>query len=345
MKKIVSLILIVLTVFSLILSLSSCSNNETSAQNNQTYTKPQPRDESEYINVVTRVGSLKGPTTIGLVNLMNASKNGKIKYSYDFTMETQASELSAKLVQGTLDIALIPANLAANLYNKTDGNIVVIDINTLGVLYCITGDTTISKISDLEGKTIVTTGQGTTPEYAIRYLLAQNKVNATLEFKSEANEIASILNANPETIAVLPQPFATTVLLQNENLKSAFSLNDEWDAVSGNTSNLVTGVTVVRKEFLNEYPELVEHFITEHKKSVSLVSLDLSGTSQLVVDAGIIPKAPVAQKAIPLCNIVCLTNLDMKTSLSGYLQTLYELNAQSIGGKMPNDDFYYVIEQ
>ena len=292
--------------------------------------------------VSVRVGALSGPTTIGIVNLINDSANGQLETDYQLTMATQPDEIAAAINAGDLDIALIPANLAAVLYNRTEGGIRAIDINTYGVLYCISNDDSISSVSDLAGKTVITTGQGATPEYAINYLLDQYGVtDCTLDFKTEGAEVVASLQADPNQIAILPQPAATAALAQVEGLISNFSLNDEWNSVSPDSA-FVTGVTVVRTAFLEEHSDLVERFLVDHHNSVIKSGEDLEGTAQLVVDQGIIGAVPVAQRAIPLCNIACVTGADMKNDLSAYLQTLFDANPQSIGGALPGDDFYWI---
>ncbi|MGP1348974.1 MAG: ABC transporter substrate-binding protein [Stomatobaculum sp.] len=288
-----------------------------------------------------RVGSLKGPTTMGLVQLMERSKNGTAEGSYHFSMATQPDELLARTVSGELDIALVPANMAAVLYNKTQGGIAVIDINTLGVLYCVTGDESIHSVKDLSGKTVLSVGQGATPEYVLNILLEKNGVtDCSVEFKSEATEIAALLKNDPSKIAVLPQPFVTAAQAQNEKLRTAFSLTEEWDALP-DSSRLITGVTVVRREFLNENAEAVKLFLKEHAESAERAAEDLSGTAALIAEYGIIEKAPIAEKALPACNIVCISGEEMKAALSGYLEALSAQDMKAVGGKLPEADFYY----
>lgn len=300
----------------------------------------QTHDNVRQKTVQIRVGSLKGPTTMGIVNLMKKAENGETTDQYEFTMAVAADEISAKLVSGDLDIALIPANLASVLYHKTQGKVRVVDINTLGVLYCVTTDADITAPEDLAGKTVVTTGQGTTPEYAIRTLLERaDVIDCTLEFKSEATEVAALLKDGSAQIAVLPQPFATATMMQNDALKIGFSLSEEWDR-QDQTSHLVTGVTVVRNEFLETYPDAVARFLQEHAESAKKTDLDVEGTAALVAEYGILEKAQVAAKALPYCNIVCITDAEMKTVLAGYLGTICAQNPQAVGGALPQDDFY-----
>ncbi len=297
----------------------------------------------DYDGTVIRVGSLKGPTTMGLVNLMKASEEETSQGTYTFTMASDPSEIVASVASGDLDIAMVPANLAATLYNKTEGGVSVIDINTLGVLYGVTADESISSIADLAGKTVLTTGQGATPEYALNYLLAANGIDdCTLEFHSEATEIAALLQENPMKIAVLPQPFVTVAEAQNESLQTVFSLTDAWDEVTGNGSRFLTGATIVRNAYLEEHPDAVAVFMEEHAQSAEKAVSDVEGTAALVAEYGIIEKAPIAQKALPYCNIVCITGTEMQEALSGYLEVLYEADPSSVGGKLPADDFYMV---
>ncbi len=300
----------------------------------------------DYDGATIRVGSLKGPTTMGLVNLMKDSDNGSAEGTYSFTMASDPSEIVASVASGDLDIAMIPANLTSTLYNKTNGGVSVIDINTLGVLYVVTGDASVASMADLAGKTVLTTGQGATPEYAMNFLLEENGItDCTLEFHSEATEIAALLKEDSSKIAVLPQPFATAALLQNDALRSAFSLTDAWDqAVGEGGSRFLTGATIVRNDFLEEHPGAVSVFLKEHEASADKANTDIEGTAELVAEYGIVEKAAVAAKALPNCNIVCITGEDMKTALSGYLQVLYDADPTSVGGSLPGDEFYYTAE-
>ena len=304
-------------------------------------------DESHYIDdTKLRVGSLKGPTTMGLVNMISENEAGELPFQAEFTMAAAADELSAKLSSGDLDIALIPANLASVLYNKTEGGLQVIDINTLGVLYGVTGDASVTQLSDLAGKTVYMTGQGTTPQFAFEYILKENGLSdqVKIEYKSEATEIAALLKEDPEKIAVLPQPFATVTQQQNPDVKEFMNLTEEWKKCeSSGESELVTGVTVVRSDFLAEHEALVAEFVLEHEDSALKANEDVDGTAELVAKYGIIEKAPVAKLALPKCNIVCLTGADMEEALSGYLDVLYQANPQSVGGKLPGEAFYAFV--
>lgn len=293
-----------------------------------------------------RIGSLKGPTSIGLVELMERAEYDETENNYTFTMEVAADTLLTQMVQKELDIALVPANVASVLYNKTEGQIVVIDINTLGVLYMVTGDESITDIQDLKGKTIYLTGKGTTPDYVLQYVLEENGISlndVTVEYKSEATEEAAVLKTDATAIGLLPQPFVTAAMVQNENLKIAFDMNEEWNKLQGEDgSMMVTGVTVVRKEFLEENEEAVISFLQDHKNSAEYVNNNIEAAATLVVKTGIIEKEPIAQKAIPNCNITFIDGEEMQKALSGYLSVLYEKDAKAVGGTLPGEDFYYL---
>lgn len=292
-----------------------------------------------------RVGSLKGPTSMGILFLMDKAEKGGTDDTYDFRMAVGADELLPLMVQGDLDIALVPANVAAVLYQRTEGGVVAIDVNTLGVLYIVTGSAEINSVDDLAGKTIYLTGMGTTPEASLRYVLKENGLTEgdyTLEFKSEATEVAAVLAEDPTAIGLLPQPFVTAALLQNQELHVALDLNEEWHKVQGESgSGMVTGVTVVRKAFLEEHPETVKAFLEEHAESVAAINSDPDTGAALAVAQGIVAKEPIARQAIPDCNIVCITGEEMKTALSGYLEVLAGFDAAMVGGQVPGDDFYY----
>ena len=322
---------------------TNAPETEAETENPAAETEGQGEDSTEAVSV--RVGSLKGPTSMGLVYLMDMDEKGTASNDYEFTMVTAADELLPQVINGNLDIALVPANVASTLYNKTQGQISVIDINTLGVLYAVSGDSSIKSFSDLKGKTVYITGKGTTPDYVFRYLLNANGMadgDLTLEYKSEAAEVAALLKEQPDAVGILPQPFVTVACTQNENLGIVLDLTKEWDAIQTESgSQLVTGVTVVRNEFLSQHPEAVDSFLTEHAESAAYVNENPAQAAELVVKTGIIEKAPIAEKALPYCNITCITGSEMQAALSGYLEVLFDQDPASVGGALPGDDFYY----
>lgn len=325
---------------------TAVSTEEASTEATEAETTTAPETEAAEKPSV-RVGSLKGPTSMGLVSMMDLDEKGETLNDYEFTMVTAADELLGKMVNGDLDIALVPANVSSVLYNKTEGAVSVIDINTLGVLYMVSGDTSIKSIVDLKGKTVYLTGKGTTPDYALQYLLSAFDLttdDVTLEYKSEATEVAAVLKEQPDAVGLLPQPFATVATTQNEALKLVLDLNEEWIAAQGDegTSELVTGVTIVRNEFLEAQPDAVANFMMEHTDSADFAISNTKETAELVVAAGIIEKAPIAEKALPYCNITYIEGEEMKQALSGYLEVLFQQNPASVGGALPADDFYYM---
>lgn len=324
----------------------SVTEEETAQTEEKTETMEEETTEEDisYESVEVKIGSLKGPTSMGLVYLMDQAEKGESANQYEFTMAAGADELLPSVISGDLDIVLVPANVASVLYNKTEGGVSVIDINTLGVLYMVSGNADIKEMADLAGKTVYLTGKGTTPDYVTQYLLAENNLTdeVTLEYKSEATEVAAMLVEDTDAIGVLPQPFVTAACAQNENLSVVMDLTKEWAAIQGEGgSQLVTGVTIVRNDFLNENQAAVDKFLEEHKASAAYANENVEEAAELVVSAGIMEKAAVAAKAMPNCNITYIDGTDMKTALSGYLEVLYNQDAGSVGGALPAEDFYY----
>ena len=322
---------------------SESSSEETAAEETDSAeASAAPAEET-----VVRVGGLKGPTTMGLVKLMQDAENGEAQNAYEFTMVTAADELTAMVAGDQVDIALLPANVASVLYHKTNQNVSVIDINTLGVLYLVSGDTSITSLDQLAGKTVYLTGKGTTPDYVFNYLLSSAGLSAedvTLDFRSEATEVAAILAENPEAVGLLPQPFVTVALSQNDALSIIMDLTEEWDKLQAEDSNsrLVTGVTIVNNDFLSSHPDMVDAFLEEHEASALYTDNHPAEAAELIAAAGIVAKAPIAEQALPYCNITCITGEDMKEALSGYLEVLYEQAPESVGGSLPDDAFYYI---
>ena len=297
------------------------------------------------------VMALKGPTAMGMVSFMNEVDQGEItEENYEFQIAASPDEVSPAIVQGTVDIAAVPANLASVLYQKTDGGVQVLSINTLGVLYLVGNGDAIQNISELKGKTIYASGKGATPEYALNYILKENGLipgeDVQIEWKSEHTECVAALAEHPDAIALLPQPFVTTAQSKNSSLQVVLDLTDEWDKIqekNNGNSSLVTGVTIVRTEFAQEHPEVLKDFMEHYEESVSFVNNNTEEAARLIGGYDIVPEE-IAKKALPECNIVCIDGNEMKEKLSGYLEVLEQENPQAIGGALPADEFYYDAE-
>ncbi|MCL1805501.1 MAG: ABC transporter substrate-binding protein [Clostridiales bacterium] len=305
-------------------------------------TDTQPPPAAEVQPATIRLGGMTGPTAIGMVKLLTDAEEGKTFNRYEFTIAGSADELTPKLIQGELDIAAVPANLAAILHKNTQGAIRLLAVNTLGVLYIVDTAEEVSSFADLKGRTVYCTGKGSTPEYTLRYLLEENGLDpdkdVDLEWKSEPAESVALLGQRGG-VAMLPQPYVTVAQNTLPDLRIALDLTGEWDKL-GNGSMLITGVLVVRRDFAEEYPEQIALFLEEYKASTEYINANVSEAAQMVEKYGIV-KAPIAQKAIPYCNITYLAGADMQKAVSGYLAVLFAQNPNSIGGALPGDDFYY----
>lgn len=291
-----------------------------------------------------RIGGLKGPTSMGMVKLMEDNEAGTTENTYAFTIAASADELTPKFIQGEMDIIAVPANLASVLYNNTDGAAELLAVNTLGVIYIVEKGDSVNTVADLAGKTIYATGKGSTPEYALRYILSENGIDpdkdVTIEWKSEPTEVVGALSAAEEGIAMLPQPFVTVAQGSVEGLRVAIDLTEAWDALD-NGSTLFTGVLVIRRDFAQTYPDAVKAFLAEYEASTAYINENVAEGAQLVEKYGIV-KAAVAEKAIPYCNITYIAGEDMVAPMNGYLQVLFDQNPKSVGGAMPGEDFYYI---
>ena len=351
MKKLVSLLLSA----ALMLSLAACGGSSagstaasSQAASSQAASSEAASAESAAETLSTtdpvRIAGLKGPTTMGLVNLLPMEEDGSASLDYDLQLYGTADEIVPLLTKGELDMAAIPANLAATLYQKTQGGIQVMAVNTLGVLYVVEKGDTVHSVADLKGRTILSTGKGTTPEYVLRYILQQNGIDpdkdVTIEFYSEATEVTAQMAVAQDAIAVLPQPYVTSASMQDDTLRVALDLTEEWDKVCD--TQLITGVTVVRTEYAQEHPDVVEAFLKDYTASVDAANNDLDGTAALCEEQGVVAKAAIAKAALPNCNIVCVTGDEMQADVVGYLQVLYDADPASVGGAMPDDAFYWM---
>jgi len=354
MKKIVSMLLALTLVF----ALAACggSNEKTPEQKPDPVETTDPAEATDPVEttdpaetadpVDVNLYVLSGPTGIGAVNLRAKAEAGEtLSNNYHVTMTGANDEVVAAVSKGEADIACVATNLAAALYNKTEGGVKVLAVNTLGVLSILTKGVELNTVADLKGKTIYSPGQGANPEYILRYVLQGNDLDpdqdVTIQFVGEGSELMTVWQNDPEAVIMAPQPVATALLMQNEGAAKAFDMTEEWGKISGGDSTLMMGCVIVRNAFLAEHPQAVESFLTDYAASIDAAQTDLEGTAALCEQYGIIPKAPLAMKAIPQCGLTYVAGAEMKAQLSGYLTVMFNANPKSVGGKLPADDFYY----
>ena len=284
--------------------------------------------------VAMHVGALKGPTGIGLTYML---QNPSEAYA-SIDLYDAPDAITGKFINGELDIAAVPINLASTLYNKTEGNVVMLAVNTLGVLYVLENGDTVHTLADLSGKTVYATGQGSTPEYVLNALLEKSGVtDASVEFVGEHAALAAMVASGEAAIAMLPEPNVSAVMLKNSDVRVALDLNSEWEQLNGN--GLVQGCYITSRTFYEAHPKAVEQFLKDCAASVEQVN-SAPDAAKAVVEAGVLPSEGVAAKAIPNCNIVCITGDQMKTLAGGMFDTLFAANPKSIGGALPGDDLY-----
>ena len=300
-----------------------------------------------------QVAVLKGPTGLGAAYMMEENPvemdcrpDGAPWHDrYTFTLCAEPTEAVALLTKGEADIAALPTNLASTLYHKLDGGIQLLALNTYGVLYILENGDTVHSMTDLRGRTVHAYGQGANPEFALNYLLEQNGVDresVDVQWHSSTDEVSALMAGGEADVCMLPVPAATAVLMQNGDVREALDLTQEWENAGGD-GVLTMGCVVVRTEFAREHPEAVETFLEEYKASIDYMTdpANLDHAARLAETYGIVPKAAVAEKAIPAANLCFVTGDDMMDGIQGYYQVLYQADPASIGGSIPDGAFYY----
>ncbi len=293
------------------------------------------KKEKEVLNI----GVFKGPTGIGAVELISHEYE-----DYSIEMYAESNDMVSRVVNGDLDIAALPTNLASNLYNKLNGDLEVIALNCLGVLYILENGESIKSVNDLKGKTILCNGQGANPEFVLRYILEKNDVEANLEFK-DASEIVTLMASGQAEICMLPVPACTTVMMKNSDVKAVLDLSKEYEKVTDDGSLLTMGCLVSRKGFIENHKEEIELFLDRYEESVDYVRNNPPEAGEMIFEAGITPNAKIGELCIPYAGLTFIRNKEIKDVLEGYLEVLYTADEKSVGGKMPDDDFYYSYEK
>lgn len=337
-------ILCLIICISFVFTFTACSSNESTSKNAKS-TSNENSKEIEKPESVTHVVALKGPTAMGMVTMMDKNENESAP-AFSFEIDDAPDQVLPKIIKGEVDIASIPSSMASVLYNKTNGDLKVLAVNTLGVLNIVEKGKTIKKVSDLKGKTIFASGKGTLPEYVLTYILKKNGLKESdvkIEWRSDHTEaLSGFLQDGDDAVAMLPQPFASVAQEKSKSIKIALDLTKEWRKIHKNdkTSSLIMGVVVAKADFIKEHPNEVSYFMQEYKKSIKSVKNDPDKVASLIEKYEIAPEK-IAKKALPKCNIVYVAGKPMKKQLSGFYQVLYKQNPNILGGKMPASDFYY----
>ena len=353
MKKLLSVLLAAM----LLMSLAACAGKKdtndaesasaesepASEEASEPVSESVPEDSEPVYDATLNIYMIAGPTGVGAANMMAKAEAGEYPIDYRFTIATAPDEVVGKIVKGEADIAAVPTNLAAALYAKTEGKVTVLGVNTLGVLSMLEKEQTVFSVADLKGKTIYSTGAGANPQYVLEYILRENGLDpekdVTINYKTENTELATVFDEDPNAVVMAPQPVATSIMMNTGAVKS-LDMTEEWEKVGGD-SRLMMGCVIVRNEVLESDPNSVWRFMDDYKASIEAANADPETTGKYCEEYGIVPKAALAAKAIPECNIVWITGEEMKPALSGYLQVLFDSNPASIGGAMPDDEFYY----
>ncbi len=325
-RRILCILLIVLTV----LSLTGCRKVY------ETHRPVKP--------VTANIVALKGPTGIGMVKVMNDIISLSDYVNTKFKIMTSPDTVVAGLLDKSITIAAVPTNLAAVLYNKTEGEIQILAVHTLGVLHILDKTGNIKSVKDLKGKTLVTSGQGSLPQYVLNFILSENGINPETDmeivYKAEHSEVATLLLSGEADIVMLPEPFVSTVLNKDASINHAINLNDEW-VKSAPDITLSMGCLVAQKSFIEEYKEEVDTFLELYEESIDWVLEQPYNAAPLIVSSGILDNEKVAESAIPNCNIVYIDAADAKDSLNAFFKFLYNNNPASVGGKVPDNGIYY----
>ena len=328
----------------LVLSLAACGSKDQPAQSgsqsaSQSGTASQ---EVDFSGVKIRVAAMNGPTGMGMARLADQVRNDMLPYECDVTFSGSPDDVRAGLLSGELDIAAVPVNMAAALYNKTGGEILTLAANTLGVLYIVEKGDTVQSMADLAGKKILAAGQGSTPEYVINYLLEKNGLTGSVEveYVSEHAEAVTQMAAGNADLILVPEPFVTTALSKVEGARVALDLTQEWAKVSD--ADMVMGCLVVSKAFAEADPQALRHFMTQYAVSADYCTSHPAEAAVFIEEFGIMGSAALAEKAIPNCNIVCVTGREMVDMVTGMLAVLFDADPKSVGGSLPGEEMFWL---
>lgn len=338
-------VLLLTAVFTVSCAGGSDVGDATTAPDGAAPTAKTTDAEKNFKDTEIKIAALKGPTGIGITKLMSDSEAGVTKGNYKITLAGTPDELTGKIISGELDVAALPTNVAATLFNKSGGKVKLAALNTLGVLYVLQKGDAVQSVSDLNGKTIYATGQGAVPEYVLDYILKANNIDAKVEYMAEHSELAAAALAGRAELIMLPEPFVTTVTSKDGSFQVAIDLTKEFEAAcnkNGAEGTVLTmGCIVVNAAFAEKNKEAFHNFLDEYRASAEFANSNVQETAAFVEKYEIMASAAAAEKAIPNCNIVYIEGADMKNKVEGFFKVLSDYNISAIGGKIPGDELYY----
>lgn len=302
----------------------------------------QTNTPKEKDNYEIKVAVLSGTTGWGIAPMIAKQKEEEKDFAANIEIYSDPSLVSAGVINGSVDIAAVPTNLAAVLNKKTEGAIKVLAVNTLGVLYIIENGNTVSSLSDLENKTIYIPGLGSNPEYILNIMLKkaglEGKVTVDGTTYSTPDALTTAVTAGTASIALLPEPKVTAAMMANKDLRVALDCTAAWKSLT--QVDLVQGCLIARNDFIVNHEELTKDFLKGYKSSVETVNNDESAAS-LIVAAGLAPKEALVKNALPRCNITYMTGTAMEESLTAFWTALYETVPTAVGGAVPSSSIFY----
>lgn len=328
-------IVALLTALILVFTLAACGKEpEPVTTTTEVYPDMLVRDEK--INVACfRAGS-----AVSLTHARATKEDACV-----ITFSNSVDEITSLIKSGKADIAALPLNTAAQLYNKTNGGIKIMSITALNSLYLVEKGDIIKKLSDFKGKTVVTSGKGTVFDYYLLYVLKESGIDPetdiTIRYLDTYDDVvADAKGENSSGLCVVPCNYACEILYAEKGYDTVESFT--------NILKLKTEMVfaaeclAVRTEYLEAHPDLVEEFLDFADMSATFITSSARAGLYLI-DAKLFADEEKALANVFNCNPVCIQGDELVTLASENLKFLYELDPDSVGGALPDENIYYVL--
>lgn len=292
-----------------------------------------------------KVVSIKGPSALSFIKAMKPEIKPMVRLgdTVQYTFEDDEDVLYTRLLEGEFDIADVPMEMAAKLYNNGAGYQLAA-VNTGGYLYLLTNDKTTTNFSDLMGKTVKVVGEDSAFDVVLRYLLLQNGIklskDVTLEYTENKEELIKDAAEDDINYLVLPEPWVSDLLSKNIGYNIAINIQDEWARVHGTVTLLPQTCLIVKKEIASQKAEAWKLFLEDYMDSIKWINSNQAKTVELLDNREVGIPTELAQEVIPRSNLEYSDALSARLAVDKYLNMFLELSPESIGGKLPNADFY-----
>jgi len=295
----------------------------------------------EQIKVVTPAGA----TAISIVKPMKDTQEiGGTKVLYEVVPSTDL--IVARLTAKEADFAIVPVNLAAQLYRKQMPYSLT-SVVTWGNLFIVSSEE-LEGWDAMKGQDIYLMGKGLVPDIVFRTLLKENGLDpdkdVNLIYLSGATELAPNFISGKSRISMLPEPSLTTVKMKKSDTHVYLDLQEEWKKAFGTDAGYPQAGILVKNDLIKCNPGLVKQYLGILEEGMNWLNENPKDAGAYAEELNLDLPAAVVEKSIPGNNIQHKYISDVKDQLNDFYRVLFDFSPETVGGELPDNGLYYEVK-